>query len=122
MTPAVVAARDFPDTSNGIFVFDDQLDTGAMSEAQFAFAATHVVGTQKIVVSAVRRLRQINPNFLVLHYRLGPGTGPRATLSLPPSDRHDAWWKPTVLGAAPWSHRQRASDAKRISSVSLLIL
>ncbi len=106
MTPAVVAARDFPDTSNGIFVFDDQLDTGAMSEAQFAFAATHVVGTQKIVVSAVRRLRQINPNFLVLHYRLGPGTGPRVTLSLPPSDRHDAWWN------RPSSARRRGRTAR----------
>jgi hypothetical protein len=75
MTPAVVAAREFPDTSNGIFVFDDQLDTGSMSDAQFTFAGTHEVGTQKIVVSAVRRLRQINPSFLVLHYRLGQALG-----------------------------------------------
>ena len=85
MTPAVVAARDFPDTSNGIFVFDDQLETGAMSEAQFAFAATHVVGTQKIVVSAVRRLRQINPNFLVLHYRLGQALGRARRYPCPPA-------------------------------------
>jgi hypothetical protein len=75
ITPGVAAAREFPDTSNGIFVFDDQLDTGSMTDAQFAFAATHLVGTQKIVVSAVRRLRQANPNFLVLHYRLGQGLG-----------------------------------------------
>ncbi len=59
LTPAVAAAREFPDTSNGIFWFDDQLDTSSMSDAQFAFAATHEVGTQKVVVSAARRLTRL---------------------------------------------------------------
>lgn len=43
------AARSFPDTTNGIFVLNDQLTTWSMSEAQFQFAATHYVGTQKVL-------------------------------------------------------------------------
>lgn len=74
-TPMIAQAREFPDTTNGIFVFDDQLDTSSMTDAQFAFAATHFVGTQKVIVSAARRLRQVNPNFLVLHYRLAQALG-----------------------------------------------
>ncbi len=69
------AARSFPDTTDGIFVFNDQLATWSMSEAQFQFAATHYVGSQKLIVSATRHLRQYNPNFLVLHYRLGQALG-----------------------------------------------
>jgi putative glycosyl hydrolase-like family 15 (GHL15) protein len=69
--------RAFPDTTNGIFVFSDQLDTGTMTEAQFQFAATHYVGSQKLIRDAARHLRQYNPNYLVLHYRLGQGLGYR---------------------------------------------
>lgn len=69
------AARAFPDTTDGIFVFNDQLATWDMTEAQYQFAATHYVGSQKLIVSATRRLRQYNPNFLVLHYRLGQALG-----------------------------------------------
>jgi putative glycosyl hydrolase-like family 15 (GHL15) protein len=67
--------RQFPDTANGIFVFSDQLDTGSMTEAQFQFAATHYVGSQKLIRDAARHLRQYNSNYLVLHYRLGQGLG-----------------------------------------------
>ena len=66
--------RSFPDTSNGIFVFNDQL-AGYMTEAQYQFAATHYVGCQKMTRSDTRRLRGYNPNFIVLHYRLGIGMG-----------------------------------------------
>ncbi len=67
--------RTFPDTTNGIYVLNDQLATWSMSEAQFHFAATHYVGTQKVVRSAARHLRQYNANFLVLHYRLAQALG-----------------------------------------------
>jgi hypothetical protein len=70
--------RNFPVTNESILVFSDQLDTSSMSEAQFQFAATHYVGSQKLVRDAARHLRQYNPNFLVLHYRLGQGLGFRA--------------------------------------------
>jgi len=76
-TPYIV--RAFPDTSDGIYVFNDQLATHQMSEAQFAFAATHYVGTQKVFASDVRRFRSGNPNFIILNYRLGMGLGYRLT-------------------------------------------
>ena len=59
--------RTFPDTTNGVFVFNDQLDTSSMSEAQYQFAASHYVGCQKISRDASGRIRTYNPNFLVLH-------------------------------------------------------
>jgi hypothetical protein len=68
-------ARQFPITTAGIFVFNDQLATWNMSEAQFQFAASHYAGTQKIRRTDARHLRQYNPNFLVLHYRLGQALG-----------------------------------------------
>lgn len=68
-------ARSFPDTTNGIYVLNDQLATWSMSEAQFQFAATHYVGTQKVTRDQARHLRQYNPNFLVLHYRLAQALG-----------------------------------------------
>ena len=68
-------ARSFPNTSEGIFVFNDQLATWGMTEAQYQFAATHYAGTQKILRDDARHLRQYNPNFLVLHYRLGQALG-----------------------------------------------
>lgn len=67
--------RPWPDTTNGIFVFNDQLDARYLTEAQFQFAATHYVGTQKVTRDQARHLRQYNPNFLVLHYRLAQALG-----------------------------------------------
>jgi hypothetical protein len=70
--------RPWPDTSASIATFSDQVDTTQMSEAQFQFLATHYAGAQKLVVSAVRHLRQYNAGFLMLHYRLGEALGYRA--------------------------------------------
>jgi hypothetical protein len=67
--------REFPNTTDGIHVFNDQLATWEMSEEQFIFAATHYAGTQKIFASDARRLRARNPDFIVLNYRLGTGLG-----------------------------------------------
>jgi len=61
--------RVFPETSTRIAVLTDQLP-GPMSDAQVRFAATHYVGTQKLTLNVSRRLRAINPGFLVLHYHL----------------------------------------------------
>ena len=86
-TPFAAATPDlpliihsFPDTIEGIHVFNDQLAVWEMSEAQFEFAATHYVGAQKVFVSEVRRLRSHNPNFVVLNYRLGLGLGYQQTI------------------------------------------
>lgn len=67
--------RTFPDTLENIHVFNDQLAVWEMSEAQFEFAATHYVGTQKVFASDARRFRAHNPNFIILNYRLGLGLG-----------------------------------------------
>ncbi|HSB02764.1 MAG TPA: putative glycoside hydrolase [Anaerolineales bacterium] len=69
----------FPDTTEGIHVFNDQLAVWEMSEAQFEFAASHYVGTQKIFASDARRFRAHNPNFVILNYRLGLGLGYQGT-------------------------------------------
>jgi len=61
--------RAFTDTSTRIAVLTDQLP-GGMTDAQVRFAATHYVGTQKLTLNVSRRLRAINPGFLVLHYHL----------------------------------------------------
>lgn len=72
-----VSTRVFPDTREKICVFADQLPT-RMSDAQWRFAATHYVGSQKAVRSWTRRMRRLNPRFLMLHYQLAVGTGPAA--------------------------------------------
>ncbi len=64
--------RPFPSTWSKTLVFADQLTAGtSLTNAQIHFAATHFVGTQKILVPLIRKLRAINPRFLVLHYHLG---------------------------------------------------
>jgi hypothetical protein len=72
------AARSWPDTSRGVYVFNDQLASG-LTPAQARFAARRYAGAQKLTRSQARRLREIRPGFLVLHYRLGLGLGNRAT-------------------------------------------
>jgi uncharacterized protein YbjT (DUF2867 family) len=66
------ARRPIPDTTGAVHVWDDQLPD-SMIDAQIRFVATHVDGTQKVSLQTARRLRAVNPGFLVLHYRLGIG-------------------------------------------------
>jgi len=68
----------FPNTAEGIHVFNDQIDVDYLSDAQAAFAATHYAGAQKLTLSGARRLRAYKPTFAVLTYRLGLGLGYRA--------------------------------------------
>ena len=51
------AARPWPDSSERIVVFADQLAPG-MSADQLAFAATRLAGTQKMTRSDIRALRE----------------------------------------------------------------
>ncbi len=76
--PGIIHA--FPDTAEGIHIFNDQLAVWEMSEAQFEFAARHYAGTQKVFASDARRLRSHNPNFIILNYRLGMGLGYQSTV------------------------------------------
>src|SRR5947209_15910616 len=73
--PAVAdARRPIPNTTDAIHAWDDQLPD-SMTPAQVTFVARHIDGTQKVSLQTARRLRAINPGFLVLHYRLGIGDG-----------------------------------------------
>lgn len=67
--------HSWPDTWSGIHVFNDQLASWSMTDAQWVFAAEQYDGTQKMTRSDADRLRSINPNFIILHYRLGIGLG-----------------------------------------------
>jgi hypothetical protein len=70
-----LALRPIPNTTGAVHVWDDQLPD-SMSDAQIRFVARHVDGTQKVSLQSARRLRAVNPGFLVLYYRLGIGDGP----------------------------------------------
>jgi len=74
---ANAAPRPWPDTTSGVHVFGDQPSQG-LTDAQIAFVAAHYAGVQKITRSEANRFRAVNPEFLVLHYRLGLGLGYRA--------------------------------------------
>lgn len=87
MTTALASQRQFPDTSAGIAVFEDQLDS-SMSAAQYKFSATHFAGTQKMLRDDARHLRQYNSNFLVLHYRLGQALGHSVPVNGQPSTNY----------------------------------
>ena len=75
--PAFAQTRTVPDTTNGIHIWNDQLLARAMTDQQMKFAATHYDGTQKILRSYADKFRSYNPNFLILHYRLGQSLGYR---------------------------------------------
>jgi hypothetical protein len=64
------ARRAFPDTSTTIAILADQLP-GRMTPEQLRFVSQRFVGSQKLTLDISRALRQLNPAFLVLHYRLG---------------------------------------------------
>jgi hypothetical protein len=64
-----------PDTSTGIFLFADQFDNG-YSDKLVAFAVRHFAGTQKMLKAENDRYKALNPNWVLLHYRLGSSSGP----------------------------------------------
>lgn len=72
--------RPTPDTRYGVHVFNDQNSTG-LTAAQVDFCARRYAGTQKQTRADADRYRAVNPDFLVLHYRLGQGLGYRSTVA-----------------------------------------
>jgi len=106
-TPTAIASgssRTFPDTTNGIFVYSDQFATSGASEAQIQFAATHYAGAQKLLPSDAVHLRTYNPDFLVLHYRLGLALGYRSPVDCAPTGGYleiiDGTWVQEWPGSA----------------------
>lgn len=114
-SPRAAAKREFPDTSSRIAILTDQL-SGPNAE-QIRFAATHFVGSQKLSLDQSRALRRINPNFLVLHYKLAiwqsaPNVpyivdGTHWSNDFPEVNRHESWFWHTPDG------RRVASDKDR---------
>lgn len=103
--------RLFPDTRDRIVIFEDQLPS-SMTDAQVRFAATHYAGSQKMSRTWTRRLRALNPNFLMLHYQLAVGAGPAAFMAgdrwvndYAEVTRHEDWF----LHDAP-GHRLHQTD------------
>jgi hypothetical protein len=91
-------SRAFPETRDRIRVYADQLPS-QMTDAQLRFAATHYVGSQKMTRMWTRRMRQLNPGFLMLHYQLAVGTGPALFVQgdswvndFPMVTTHEAWF------------------------------
>jgi hypothetical protein len=77
LVPAAAQAhrRAIPDTRGAVHVWNDQLPD-SMTPAQIRFVARHVDGTQKVGRQTAAALRRHKRGFLVLHYRLGIGSGP----------------------------------------------
>ena len=75
-TQGAAEARPWPVTHRGIHVFNDQLTQGTSAE-QVTFCATHYAGTQKMIRCEADRLRTVNPDIMILHYRLGHALGYR---------------------------------------------
>ncbi len=67
-------ARSFPNSSGQILVFTDQLPSQPTTN-QWKFIASNYVGTQKELLSWTQKVRQLNNNFIVLHYQLAVGCG-----------------------------------------------
>jgi hypothetical protein len=92
------AVRSFPESRERILVYADQLPS-QLTDAQWKFVATHYVGGQKQTRSWVRTIRQLNPNFLMMHYQLGLGAGPAKfvvgdewTSDFDQLSKHDGWF------------------------------
>lgn len=62
--------RKFPDTSDTIRVYVDQL-SGSLTRQQMRFAVERYVGTQKLLAEQIGLMRTQDRDFLMLHYRLG---------------------------------------------------
>jgi hypothetical protein len=112
----------FPDTRATIAVLADQLPS--LGGAQTQFAATHYVGSQKLLLGATRALRAINPSFVVLHYHLAMWQSAPATSFItdgltwsndyPTVTTHESWFWHTAGGARVPS----SADGKLLMNVS----
>jgi hypothetical protein len=73
--------RKFPDTWDTIRVFVDQLSEN-LNRSEMRFAAAHYVGTQKLLARQIDLIRTQNPDFLMLHYRLGTRESEKAVIHI----------------------------------------
>jgi hypothetical protein len=78
VTAALALAAPAP-TSNAIRVFSDQLPD-SLSPGLVDFAASHYAGAQKLGATLTDALKQRNPQFFMIQYRLGIGLGRRTQI------------------------------------------
>jgi hypothetical protein len=112
----------FPDTTATIAILSDQLPN--LSTQQTRFAATHYVGSQKLLLGTTHALRAINPNFVVLHYHLAMWQSAPATSFItdgltwgndyPEVTLHETWFWHNASGARVPS----SADGKLLMNVS----
>jgi hypothetical protein len=88
-------ARPLPESNGRIRVFPDQLGQN-ITDAQARFAATHFVGSQKLLRRTSARIRAHNPGFLVLQYRLATGLSTAENIT-----ERDTWAADTIEPTAP---------------------
>ena len=119
---APASASRFPDTTATIAILSDQLPN--LNAQQTQFAATHYVGSQKLLLSATRALRAINPNFVVLHYHLAMWQSAPTTSFItdgltwgndyPEVTTHETWFWHNASGARVPS----SADGKLLMNIS----
>jgi hypothetical protein len=72
-----VLNASFPVTNNGIYLLSDQLsDLQDYSTQLTHFIATHFVGTEKLTADQNAPFVAVNPNWVLLNYRLATSSGP----------------------------------------------
>ncbi len=114
-TIAAPRHREFPDTTSRIAILTDQLPN--ISGPHARFAASHFVGTQKLSVELTRALRRLNPDFIVLHYKLAmwqsaPGVpyivdGSRWGNDFAEVNKHESWFWHNPAGQRVTSNQDR---------------
>ena len=117
-TPAATASR-FPDTTATIAILSDQLPN--LTAQQQQFAATHYVGSQKLVLGTTRALRALNPNFVVLHYHLAMWQS-APTVSFITDGLHWSNDYPDVTTHESWFWHNASGDRVASSSDSKLLM
>jgi fibronectin type 3 domain-containing protein len=71
---ALPSISSFPDTSSRILPLSDQLNS--VSDTLVRFIATHYAGTQKLTPAENARYRTVNPDWVLLNYKLATTSGP----------------------------------------------
>ncbi len=72
-----VLNASFPVTNNGIYLLSDQFENLSSYSTQLVdFIANHFVGTQKLTAAQNAQFTAINPNWILLNYRLADASGP----------------------------------------------
>jgi hypothetical protein len=100
----------FPATTDGrVYALSDQISVGGLSDNLARFAATHFVGSQKQTAAEIARLRAVDPDYVLLHYRLATSSGPAAYIQ-----SNGTWgsdWS-TVTANEAWFMHNQSSGAR----------